>query len=269
MSGKGSRSSRLTRLARHGLLPLQRAWLRSRVGRLVLEEVAGIPLVVLQDVFNPAVFRTTVPLIAAMSPHLGSDVRVLDVGTGSGVAAIHAALRGARVIAVDSNPEAVRCARINALLNHVETNVDVREGDLFAPVNDQRFDLVVCNPPFFAGSPQSLRDRSWRSDDFLERFAAGLGQVLAPEGKALVVFSSHGDESRLLATLAASGFESTAALVKDLATEVVTVYAFHGAASQNSTIRGETAASAAPPTRSTLAARPVPQELRSHGVGDA
>ena len=62
------------------------------------------------------------------------------MGTGSGVGAVFAAQWARRVVAVDINPAAVRCARINALLNHVEDRVDVVEGDLFEPIGGQRFD---------------------------------------------------------------------------------------------------------------------------------
>ena len=51
-------------------------------------------------------------------------------------------------MAVDINPEAVRCAGINALLNHFEHKIEVRHGDLFAAVPAERFDLIVFNPPF-------------------------------------------------------------------------------------------------------------------------
>ena len=76
---------------------------------------------------------------------------VLDMGTGSGIAAIAAARRGARVVAVDISTEAVRCARINVLLNRVDDRVEIRCGDLFEPVQGERFDLVLFNPPFYAG----------------------------------------------------------------------------------------------------------------------
>ena len=134
---------------------LQRAILGRRVGRLVLEQIDGLELVVLPDVFNPAVFRTSPLLAEAIAANVVSGLRVLDVGTGSGVAAIRAAACGAQVTAVDINPEAVRCARINALLNHVDDRIDVRHGDLFAPVGGERFDVVVCNPPFFRGRRQA------------------------------------------------------------------------------------------------------------------
>jgi len=216
--------TRLTRLARRGLLPLKRAWLRRRVGRLLIERVDGTSVIVLPEVFNPAVFRTSVQLLRAVDAHVQPGDRVLDLGTGSGVAAVRAALRGAQVTATDVNPEAVRCARINALLNRVDDRIDVREGDLYEPVEGQRFDVVLCNPPFFRGRPRHLRDVAWRSEHFLERLASGLDAALTPAGRALVVFSSDGDEQGLLAACSAEGFDAAIDHAQDLGNEVITVY---------------------------------------------
>ena len=79
------------------------------------------------------------------------------------------------------------------LLNQLEHKIDVRHGDLFAPVAGERFDLILFNPPFVAGAPQGDRDRAWRSNDVAERFAAGLGDHLKPGGSALVLLSTFGD----------------------------------------------------------------------------
>jgi len=130
--------------------------------------------------------------------HLGdhplpAGCAVLDLGTGSGALAVAAARTAGRVVAVDVNPEAVRCARLNLLLNRVDDRCEVRHGDLFDAVAGERFDRVLCNPPFYRGSPGSDLDRAFHADDFAERFAAALPQHLTEHGYALVVLSSDGD----------------------------------------------------------------------------
>jgi release factor glutamine methyltransferase len=187
------------------VLPLQRLFLRRRVGRLVVEQVDGVSLVILPDVFNGVIFESG-PLVAravAAWPHVDAGARALDMGTGSGVGAIFAARRGFDVVAVDINPEAVRCARINALLNHVDARIDVRHGDLFEAVAGERFDLVLFNPPFFDGEPRSLRDLAWRGTGVIERFVDGLPSVLTEEGSALIVLSSRGGPEAIVGALGA------------------------------------------------------------------
>ena len=78
------------------------------------------------------------------------EVRVLDLGTGSGCLAVTLAKRnpGAQVTAVDVSPDAVALAKRNAEAHGVSDRVRVVEGDLFSAVAGQRFDLIVSNPPY-------------------------------------------------------------------------------------------------------------------------
>ena len=159
-----------------------------------LERIYGVPFVVTPSVFNPKVPRTGEFFASQIDSGLVQrDWDVLDMGTGSGVCAVFAAKYARRVVAVDINPAAVRCAGINAILNHLERKIDVRHGDLFAPVAGERFDLILFNPPFVQAAPLDDRDRAWRSKDVAERFAAGLGAHLKLGGSALVLLSTFGD----------------------------------------------------------------------------
>jgi SAM-dependent methyltransferase len=71
----------------------------------------------------------------------------LDVGTGSGLLALLAARHADRVVATDINPHALDLAELNGALNDVR-QLEPRLGDLFEPVADSRFDLIVSNPPY-------------------------------------------------------------------------------------------------------------------------
>lgn len=164
-----------------------------------LERIQGLPFLVTPSVFNPKVPRTGEFLASVLDSNLlGSGHEVLDMGTGSGVCAVFAAKYARRVVAVDINPAAVRCAGVNALINGVERQIEVRHGDLFAPVLGETFDLILFNPPFLRGAPSDDRDRAWRSSDVAERFAGGLRDHLRPEGSALVLLSTFGDGGHFL-----------------------------------------------------------------------
>jgi HemK-related putative methylase len=209
-----------------------RAWLTlhyqildRRQGRIIIETIDDVPLIVLPGVFNPVLFRSGAFMArtlaeAALSP--GS--KVLDLGSGSGVGAVFAARQGAQVTAVDINPEAVRCSRLNALLNDLADQVTVVEGDLFTPLAGHRFDLILFNPPFYRGQPADDRDRAWRGQDVFERFASDLDSFLAPDGRAWLILSTDGDGDRLLTMLGQAGFEIGTCARKNLINEVLTVY---------------------------------------------
>jgi len=202
-----------------------RLFQRHRHDRLVVESIAGCSIIVLPQVFNPTLFQSSEFFFRSFNPGLiprGSVV--LDMGTGSGLGAIVAARWADRVTAIDINLEAVRCARINALLNHVDDRVEVIEGDLFAPIGDRRFDVVLFNPPFFRGAPHSALDRAWRSNDVVERFAAGLRTHLTPRGHALVILSTDGDTENFLNAFRANGFTVEIVAQRDVIVEVLTIY---------------------------------------------
>ena len=77
---------------------------------------------------------------------------VLDLGTGCGLQALLAAAHSERVVATDLNPRAVAVARFNAALNGLDGRIEVREGDLLAPLRaGEVFDSIVSNPPFVVG----------------------------------------------------------------------------------------------------------------------
>jgi methylase of polypeptide subunit release factors len=120
--------------------------------------------------------------------------RVLDLCTGSGVQALRLAdsaeACGAKqIVAVDINPRAAAVARLNAQLNGA-TNVDVRVGDLYAPVGGAQFDLIIANPPFvaspYAGGP-AYHSGGAVGDAVLRRIIAGWRTRLARGGRAFAI----------------------------------------------------------------------------------
>jgi release factor glutamine methyltransferase len=83
----------------------------------------------------------------------GQPVTVLDLGTGSGAIALSIAVERvhARVVATDASAEALAVARANlAGIGRAGTRVELRLGDWWEAVGDERFDLVVSNPPYVA-----------------------------------------------------------------------------------------------------------------------
>jgi release factor glutamine methyltransferase len=173
-----------------------------------LEWIYGLPFMVTPSVFNPKVPRTGQFFACNIDTRLVSrESEVLDMGTGSGVCAVFAANLARRVVAVDINAAAVRCALINTLLNHLDHKIEVRHGDLFEPVRGEQFDLILFNPPFVRGAPKDSRDGAWRSSDVAERFAAGLRAHLKPGGVAVVLLSTFGDGRVFLKEFHNQGFK--------------------------------------------------------------
>jgi release factor glutamine methyltransferase len=112
---------------------------------VVLEEAPGV--------FMP----TPHGLFYARAPHVNAGERVIDIGTGSGVLAIGAAKRGARVLATDVDERAVAAAARNAQFNDVE--LETRVGPLFAGATGT-FDAILANLPNEIVAPAHLASLS-------------------------------------------------------------------------------------------------------------
>jgi ribosomal protein L3 glutamine methyltransferase len=76
--------------------------------------------------------------------------RVLDLCTGSGALAVLAAMRfpGAVIDAVDISADALDVAARNVREHGLGDRITLLRGDLFAPVADERYDLIISNPPY-------------------------------------------------------------------------------------------------------------------------
>jgi release factor glutamine methyltransferase len=147
--------------------------------------------------------ETVIETALALRVDRQAPCTVLDLCTGSGIIAIALAreLPTARVVATEISPEAAAVARRNAERHGVADRVDVRVGDLYAPVAGERFDLIASNPPYIATAviatlaPEVRREPAVALDGgadglaFYDRICSGAREHLAPGG-ALVV--EHG-----------------------------------------------------------------------------
>ena len=89
---------------------------------------------------------------------LDLPLRVLDLGTGTGAIAIALASERPRleIVATDFSEPALAVARYNAA-SYGYAQIEFRFGDWFGPIEDERFDLIVSNPPYVSDQEWMLR----------------------------------------------------------------------------------------------------------------
>ncbi|GGR85762.1 transferase [Streptomyces humidus] len=110
----------------------------------------------------------------------------LDLGTGSGIQALHAAQHATRVTATDVNPRALHITALTLALSGAPA-ADLREGSLFEPLrDDETYDLIVSNPPFVIspGARLTYRDGGMGGDDLCRSVVQGAGERLNDGGFA-------------------------------------------------------------------------------------
>ncbi len=163
----------------------------------------------------PGVFRPLSDsrlLAACLRRELSAGADVADVCTGSGLLAVTAALHGAgSVTAVDVSRRAVASARLNARLNGVV--VRAVRGDLLRPLDGERFDVIVSNPPYVPAETDAIpahgATRAWKAGrdgrSLLDRVCDQAPSHLRPGGALLLVQSSVCGERETLERLAARG----------------------------------------------------------------
>jgi len=203
-----------------------RELIRRRGGRVPLQHIRGR-----QEFFSrefrvdPRVLipradtETVVEELLSVAPRQARP-RILDVGSGSGAIAVTVALElaAAEVFAGDVSPDAVVVGQENARRHGVEERIDFRCGDLFAPFAGERFDLVVCNPPYvpsgeIGGLAPEVRDHEPRQAldggadglDFYRRLSASVAGALS-EGGSCVLEIGAGQREPVERLFAAAGF---------------------------------------------------------------
>lgn len=160
--------------------------------------------------------------------------RVLEIGTGSGRVAERAARDGARVVATDLNPEALRSLRARARAERfpLETvRTDLAEGL-------GRFDVVLANPPYLPTPPAARDPDPWTNlaldggpdgCALWARLLATLPDHLAPGGTAFVLESSLQDgprRQRVREAWRAAGGRSRRVAARSLEGETLEIWAW-------------------------------------------
>ncbi|MEV4053567.1 methyltransferase [Amycolatopsis sp. NPDC049688] len=176
-------------------------------------ELLGRAWTLLPGVFAPTLTMSTA-LFTEWLPYPVNG-SFLEVGTGAGVTAVSAALRGcASVTAADISAAAADNARVNAERHGVSDRVRVLRTDLFDAIEPgTRYDVIFWNsnvinaPDEFAYTD----DLQWaffdRHYDTHRRYLAQAGRFLNPGGRLFLGFNSLGDWVTLTELAREAGFE--------------------------------------------------------------
>ncbi len=191
------------------------------------QEFMGLPFLVDHNVLIPRSDTETLVEEVLKDCKEETELKLLDVCTGSGCIAISLGCLGAfsQVDASDFSENALKVAKKNAEMNHAKVRFIL--SDLFCKISEQ-YDVIVSNPPYIAdevieGLEPEVRDYEPRialsgGEDglsFYRRFAAEAGSYLKPGGK-LYLEIGYDQAQEVTALLQEQGF-SKIRIIKDLA----------------------------------------------------
>ena len=138
---------------------------------------------------------------------------VLEIGTGSGLVSMYASLLSDDVTATDINYNALELAEKNFKLNNINT-IKLEFGDLFEPVKDKKFDVILFNTPYLPTDSDDIinDDLNYAFDGGLDgrkvidRFINQVSNHLNDKGIVQIIQSSLSDNDRTLNMFDRNGF---------------------------------------------------------------
>ncbi|MCQ6552340.1 class I SAM-dependent methyltransferase [Streptomyces sp. C10-9-1] len=167
--------------------------------------LAGLDWDLHPEVFAPVYSPSTAVALALLDlnrePLRPRSDSFLEIGTGSGVIAVMAALAGSpRVVATDVNPRAVENAAVNAERHAVNDRLRTVHSDLFSEIGEsERFDTVFWSSNYVLGPDtyeyKSVHERAYVDTGYRthRRFVEQAPRWVTPGGSALLHFSDRGD----------------------------------------------------------------------------
>lgn len=185
----------------------------------------GFELRVFPKVYEPSEDS----FLLAESVSVPESARVLDLGTGSGIQGINAALQGASgVLSTDVSSDALKNAEENAKRLGLRELFEFRQGSLFECLEGgERFGAIIFNPPYVASGKRRFRDLDGgkRGREVLDSFLRGFAPHLEKGGKCFFLQSSLNGEGETVKALEARGFLHEVLARKKLFFEELLVFA--------------------------------------------
>lgn len=153
-------------------------------------EFDGIRIRTTPGVFHPGMYFSTKFMLKYLRKQELKGKTFMELGAGSGLVSIWAALHQAVVTATEINRIALEDIQYNAQQNRA--HLTVLYSDMWDSMSRQKFDWLVVNPPYYPRYPATAADRAWycgENFEYFHRFFAGLGEFTHAKSRIAMVLS--------------------------------------------------------------------------------
>jgi release factor glutamine methyltransferase len=186
------------------LVPLTRWYLRKERQYCYL----GVTVNVFPGVFHPGFFYSSKFLADFLQKQSVQNKSLLELGCGTGLISILCARRGAHVTASDINPTAVENAKLNAENNNV--SLTLLKSDVFDQIEQQVFDWIIINPPYYAKAIKSNDELAWHCGENFEYFQklfGSLSHFIHPDSNVVMVLTLGSGLDKIFEIARRNGFQ--------------------------------------------------------------
>ena len=193
-------------------------------GKMQFFFLNGLKLAVFPRVYEPS----DDSFLLAENAEIAKGCCVLDLGTGSGIQGINAAMKGAaRIVCTDVNESALKNAEENAKKAGFSERFEFRQGSLFECIGKrEKFDAIVFNPPYVPSGEKRFVDLDGgrKGRETLDKFLEGFGEHLKKNGKCFFLQSSLNGKKETAKALKKNGFGARVVARKRLFFEELVVF---------------------------------------------
>lgn len=170
----------------------------------------GLRLVVYKGVFHPSFFFSSGLFFNFLKAQDLNGKKFLEIGCGSGLLCLLAAKKGARVTGVDISKTAVENTRVNFKRNFgVTSAASILESNLFSALNNEIYDVIAVNPPYYFKDPQHESQFAWycgAEGEYFHGLFSQLGKHTHSGSKTWMILAETCDLSRISALAERYGF---------------------------------------------------------------
>jgi len=160
----------------------------------------GIKVMVMPDVFPPHYTFSTKILLDYIKQLDVNGKTVLELGCGSGIVALYAASKNAKVTASDINTNALKALKTASVKNNLP--IEIINSNLFEAITNTSYDYIIINPPYYPKAPKNIKEQAWFCGENFEYFESLFSQLAQRQDNTVLMVLSQDCHIEKIKTIA-------------------------------------------------------------------